>query len=262
MQNVSSQSRFIELSILREDILLTINRLALCEDGNARGKHPQPYMYRSYDIPDKPISVHDVLDAIIVRPETNNNKESYSNPTYEVFKEISTLQNQDKNAIGFLLSLGTSKTWTDTLWKLGLKGLFKSESQRHEIDKKVRKELSNSYVRIQVPHVQIGKRGFRLQQIEHGTMKYLKDEEVSQEIRDYARSLVKLRRSRAKTRSWENFALGVRYHCEIHGDTFLTRRQYLDHLPQAESCHQVGGLSQEELERLLDDGRELGADLS
>jgi hypothetical protein len=254
--------------------------LAICEQIRKDRTIVEPYMFRSYGSPmdrTEPITVSEVGRAITRRPSLKPYKEQYHdgsphayNPSYEVYKEVSALELQGKNAIELLLSLGTSATGADTLRKLGVRSfyyfmtsneesLISKESRRQKVDSKLRKERIN-YCRLQVPKV-LPRRGRPvLPQIDEATNRYLEQPHVRAQLKGLAEILVRKRRARAETRSWETFALGIQYRCYIedclqHGENFPDREAFLDHLMKAGHVKQPPAFSRDDIRAALDKGR-------
>jgi hypothetical protein len=197
------------------------------------------------------------------------------NPSFEVFQEITKIQQQGESAIDVFLSLGTTdhiSTTTDLVWKFGLWSGDKhinskatKPAKAHEAMEQASKKTETiQYLRFEVPHIKRRRRDV-LKYIEEDTAAYLKRSEVRNKLQQCARKLVEARRARAQTRPWEAFALGIMYFCRRDGckrasEPFATRRQFLNHLV---SEHQVKRRLSEptkEIEEELDRARDYGKD--
>jgi len=197
------------------------------------------------------------------------------NPSLEAYREIKSIHHDVDNPIDVLLSVGCGEmkrsrlgsmlpgrtismaTWED----MAVEGMINQKSEKKEFH----------YYRLAGPSVQndVDDNEWRNETKGTGTYTNLRDqvaqycESHSTELRDCAESLVSLRRRRAETYQWEEFAFGNKYQCHLceEADTstpppeFECRADFIDHLRRKHESPPETEEFLPEIQRIVSRGR-------
>lgn len=168
-----------------------------------------------------------------------------SNPALEICSDIEEAHSGIKEPIQLLVSLGSGGQKPRKLQAPAQKQ-YRSRSDEESIDRKLTDKLDSRYCAFEGPsdlsgleinEWRIDGSGLKtFARIRKSTEAYCKRADVKEKIDSCAKTLVRLRQSRARTTRWERFALGIRYTCRVNqtcssrSQKFEDRDAFMDHL--------------------------------
>lgn len=199
----------------------------------ACGCGPQLQPFRSYPTSrqQRGYAINDVI-LRCVRPNPPpgaypNARYFYNNPSRTVLTEVSSRCKHKSLGDGGidLLSIGAGIQEPVKARDNELQFRMSKQTQlvHNELSRKPCKFHLNKYCRvdpIDPDFANIGVNEFRsnrrtFRQIEDATKRYLRNEQTTQQLHDFAAALVDRRRLRAETLQWERWALGIIYRCPM-----------------------------------------------
>jgi len=168
-----------------------------------------------------------------------------NNPALEIYRGINECNTEIKRPVKMLVSLGSGPTKPRKFY-IPTQPSTKYHKKDSSIDRVLSQKLDDGYWSFEGPsdlsdleinEWRIDGSGYKtFERIQKSTESYYQQKPVKERIERLAEDLVRLRQSRARTKRWERFALGIQYTCRAsptcssHSEKFDDRDSFMDHL--------------------------------
>jgi len=204
----------------------------------------------------KPIQINDICRATSAAPGffkgVNIRDVKYrdgaiwrNNPALEIYRGINEFSKDIKRPVKLLISLGSGPT-KERKFYTHTHPSSKYHKKGSSVDRVLSQKLDDGYWSIEGPsdlsdleinEWRVDGSGYKtFERIQKSTEMYYQQQAVKEKIELLAEKLVRLRQSRARTKRWERFALGIQYecrasaYCSSNSVKFDDRNSFMDHL--------------------------------